>query len=511
MKLSSYRYSWTLVFGIMLTFFVVWGMAVSTVDAQNPKQGGTLILGASGDILSFDAYHYGWLNSRNQKIVYNHLVRYTHDNEVQPELAEKWDVADDGKSIVLHLRKGVKFHNGREMTSDDVAANFTRARSKAYGRHVYQMTLTIDDVEVLDKYTLKIFYETPTPAMFDTLSRLAIVAPEAFYDIKKTAVGTGPFRVKEWIPGDHIIYERNPDYWEKGLPYLDKIMFRPYTDTDAMVLALESGELDMIEGAPYKDVSLLQKNFSLNTGHPGFLFYTLYLSPNFEPWNKKEARQAVQYCLNRKAISDAVLFGTGEPTTSPFPPSSFAWQEKFELFYSFNIEKAKELIAAAGYEGGVKATVMACTAYPELAEMAQILKSDCAQAGIEFEIKNLDPAEWYPILQKAKYPATFSFASMGHLDPSQVVMGSVYRIQNNPLWGDKLPKAYQEAALKGQSIMDREERKQLYGKFQQALLDESWALVVARKSPIFAMTKSVKGFDTSVDCAMLLDRVWLDK
>lgn len=478
--------------------------------AEVPRKGGTLTVGMPGDILNFDAFSYAYLVQRTVRVVYNSLLRYDEKLTLHPELAESWEAAPDGLSLTLRLRQGVKFHNGRELTAEDVVANLKRAKDKATGGHLFNMTQTVESAEALDTYTVKITYSGPTPEMYDTMTRLYVIAPESFEELKRKGIGTGPFKLVEWQPGEHVKFQRHPEYWEQGKPYVDELILKPFNDVEAMVIALESGTVDLIEGVPFKDVKRLSTAFTIVKGHEGATFYTLYCSPKLKPFDDVRVRQAMQYALNRQAIVDTVLYGTSRVTTSVFPPTSLAFDPKFDQYYSFDLEKAKELITQAGYPNGFEATVLATTAYPEFAEMAQILKSDLAKIGVNLTIEILDPAQWYPKLMSGSYHMTFSFAGLSQTDPSQVTLNSAYRLENNPLW-EKVPEDYLKAGQAGRTTLDKDKRKQIYADFQKALLEGSWALSVAWRPTLYAVAPYVRGFTSSVDLNMMFDGVWLDR
>ncbi|MBI4639700.1 MAG: ABC transporter substrate-binding protein [Candidatus Tectomicrobia bacterium] len=498
----------TIVF-LSVTIGLAWCIGLATSE-ETPKRGGTLTVGMPGDILNFDAFSYTYLVQRTVRTVYNSLMRYDDKLNLLPELVESWEAAPDGLSLTLHLRRGVKFHSGREFTAQDVVANLNRAKDQKTGGHLFNMTQTVASAEAMDKYTVKINYSAVTPEMYDTMTRLYIIDPEAFEDLKKKGAGTGPFKLVEWQPGEYVKFKRHEDYWDKGRPYVDELILKPFNDIDAMVIALESGTVDLVEGVPYKDVKRLSSKFKIARGHEGTSFYTLYCSPKLKPFDDAQVRRAMQYALNRQAIVEAVLYGTTSPTTSAFPPTSLAFDPKFDKYYPFDLEMAKKLIAQAGYPNGFKATVLATTAYPEFAEMAQIFKSDLAKIGVDLTIETLDPAQWYPKLLSGNYQMTFSFAGLSHTDPSQLSLNSAYRLENNPLW-EKVPSDYFKAGQEGRTTLDVDKRKKIYADFQVALLEGSWAISVAWRHTFYGLAPYVKGFDSSVDHNIMLDGVWLAK
>src|SRR6185437_9477195 len=275
----------------------------------------------------------------------------------QPRLAESFDWSSDGKQLKLNLLKGVQFHTGRELTADDIVWNLKRATgdNKLNGGVWVATFRPMTSVEAADKYTVVLKSEQPWPGVFDALELLNIVDPVTMQgpDGPRKPVGTGPMTFAEWAQGDHIRVARNKNYWQSGRPYLDEIYTTVMRDAQAMVVALESGALDLVLNPPLNDFVRLQKGGTYQTqANPlSGSYYALVPNVTVSPLDNKQVRQALNYAIDRQRIVDQVLQGVGRTEDLPWAPSSPAYEPDKNTRYAFDLDRAKLLLAGAGVSG----------------------------------------------------------------------------------------------------------------------------------------------------------------
>ena len=241
--------------------------------AQQPRYGGTLRIAWPGDPAFFDANQgpaqgapAGWLMHN----IYNSLLKLTPPPELKivPELAKSWEVLDGGKTYVFHLEEGVKFHDGTDFDAQVAKWNIDRILNpevKAWVRPYYE---EIDQVEAVDKYTLRVRMKEPSGALPMALAGyfqgIPMVSPKAVEkygdDWKRHPIGTGPFMMKEWIPGEHVLLVKNPHYFKPGLPYLDALDCRIMKDPLTATTSLRAGEIDFIVRVPLQQVPILERS-----------------------------------------------------------------------------------------------------------------------------------------------------------------------------------------------------------------------------------------------------------
>jgi len=361
-----------------------------------------------------------------------------------------------------------------------------------------------------DPGTVVIQFKKVSPEITDLLQAMAIIEPAAMDSLKNRGSGTGPFKFVEWVPGDHTTLERNPAYWQAPAPWVDRVVFKVFSDSDAMVAALQSGICDLVVSVPPKDVARLSKEFNMMRGHPGALTYELRVNGAKPPFDKKEARQALLYAMDRKGVVENVLFGVSQPTVLPFSRASAAYDASTLQKYPFDLKKAKELFDKAGIKGG-KAELVALPQFPELPAIGQIIKADLAKIGFEVELTIVDSTLYYKRVLGGDFQLATSFSGNTQKYPSRVALNSIYRTANNPVWGNNVPKAYGDAINEANGTIDPAKQKAAFAKLNAAILDEAWVISIAYRQSVFGLAKHVDGYAYTIDDMAVLENVSLEK
>jgi peptide/nickel transport system substrate-binding protein len=506
-------------------------------EAEEGAYGGSVVIGTTDDIINFDAFSLGFVSYPMQNQCYDSLILYDHVLNIKPRLATEWEVNEDGTQLTLQLRQGVKWHNDREFVADDVVKNFERALVPDTGSNVHGMVQTVTGAEALDDHTVVINFSAPTPNMFDILNAMRIMAPESFDTLDQTCIGTGPFKFQEWIPGDHLTFARNEDYWEEGRPFLDEVTFKPFDDLEALVTALETGIIDGAIAVPPKDYQrLLDAGIEVPFGQTGALLYSITVNPPDPdqpegPLSDKRVRQAICYSIDREATVDQALFGVGGATVVPFPEYSIAYFPEYADFYQFDLDKAAALLDEAGWvdtdgdsirdKDGQSLVLNTITiqAFPETTDMAQILKADMSQIGVELDIEPLDSATYTPrhlgtaeTNNSAVFDLDVTFVGRQHLDPMGLFDNSPYRPRSSPIFpqGD-FPEGYVENLKIAGSTIDKAERQEALKKVQEIMLDACVDIPVSWKFTLFAHQDYVHDMDWTVNDEIRLGDTWVSQ
>jgi peptide/nickel transport system substrate-binding protein len=478
--------------------------------AAAKKRGGTITVGMPNDFHSFDPHDLSFANFTLQQNLYDTLTRYDQKLKPLPGVAERWTVAPDGRSVTLSLRKGVKFHSGKDLVAADVVKTFEKAADKDRGHNMLPAVANVASVTAPDASTVVITFKKVSPEITDLLQAMAIIDPAAMDSIKNRGSGTGPFKFVEWVPGDRTVLDRNPNYWGPSTPWADRVVFKVFSDSDAMVAALQSGICDLVVSLPPKDVARLSREFNLVRGHPGALTYEMRVNATKPPFDKKEARQALLYAMDRKGVVENVLFGVSEPAALPFSRASAAYDPSALDKYAFDLKKAKELLDRAGVKGG-KAELLSLPQFPELPAIAQIIKADLAKVGFEVNLVVQDSTQYYKRVLGGDFQLAMSFSGNTQKYPTRVSLNSIYRTANNPVWGDNVPKAYVDAIAEATSTIDPARQKAAFAKLNAAILDEAWVISIAYRQSVFGLAKHVDGFAFTVDDMPVLENVSLEK
>jgi peptide/nickel transport system substrate-binding protein len=280
-----------------------------------------------------------------------------------PNLAESWSNPDPNTWRVK-LKQGVKFHNGNAFNADDVVFSFERVNTDAQSRQK-EKTANLSAWTKLDDYTVDLKTKSPDAALMATLYNLSILDKETHQQLgteaaDKAAVGTGPYKFKEWVTGQRLVLERNPDYHGQPKPSVDEVIYRVIPEAEARTTALLNGEVDVIAIVPPQHVQ------RINSSGVAEIRGTLLNRPEFiafnhsmQPWDNFKLREAVAHAIDREAIASGILGGEGRALYTPLGPGMIGYDEalesKWKAKYRYDPEKAKQLVIEAGFPNGLDA------------------------------------------------------------------------------------------------------------------------------------------------------------
>lgn len=465
-----------------------------TDEDAKPAYGDTIIMGSIGDasnllpVLSSDS-----ASSDINGLVYNGLVRYDKDLHIVGELAESWEISPDNLTITFHLRPGVKWHDGEPFTAEDVLFTYRLYvdpdTPTAYAERYRQVA----KAEVLDPLTFRVTYDKPlAPAL---ISWSVAIHPKHLLEgkditkspLSRAPVGTGPYRFVEWAPGEKIVLEANPDYFE-GKPYIHRVVYRIIPDQSTMFLELQSGGLDYMGLTPIQyqtqtDTPAFKRRFNkyryLSFGYT-YLGYNLR-RPLFQD---RRVRQALSCAINKQEIIDGVLLGLGRVATGPYKPDTWVYNPDVRR-YPYDPEKARGLLAEAGWRDSdgdglldkdgrtFRFTIVTNQGNDLRVKTGEIIQRRLQEIGIDVKLRVI---EWASFLKEFINPGNFDATILGWSgvpDPDQ------YNIWHSSKTGPRELNFIQfkndevDALLeKGRRTFDRAERKKYYDRFQEILAEE---------------------------------------
>ena len=352
-----------------------------------------------------------WSSARTDQLVLAQviegLVRNSRDSKIEAALSDKWTLSEDGLNYTFHLRPGVKFHNGKAVTPEDVIASLERSRSMGTSKWTLAEVASMSKV---DDATVKI---TLTTKVASFLPRLA-TNPNAIFpkeEIDKVGkeefsqpIGTGPFVVKEWVRNDKLTLDKNPNYWDLGtdgkpLPYLDQLVFKQVAESSTQVLQVQAGSLHGSEGIPWSQIPTLEKD---TRGQlvilPQQQVFFMVLQLTKPPFDDLKVRQAMSLALDRKIFVDRATSGKAEIANAFFPKSAPCWDANAKLPY--DLEKAKQLITQSKYPTGHTGAKLQLTSGGQTGrDNAVIAKDMWDKIGIKLTIEEVDGSSlsdnWY--------------------------------------------------------------------------------------------------------------------
>ena len=441
------------------------------------------------------------------------------NSKIVPSLAESWDISDDGLEYTFHLRQGVKFHNGNDFTAEDVTYTFHRMLTVEGGvntEFIDQIkgadellageTDTLEGVEVVDDYTIKVTLKEPFAGFLASISSPGV----SIYDSEATeaagdqfgmdpavTVGTGPFEFSSWSFNNQLVLTRNEDYW-KGASGLPGVVIKIIPDTETQSMMFESGELDILDldyAADSADRFTETYPDQIVQGpRVGIVYFTMNF--NKEPFQDVRVRKAVQMSIDRQAILDALYGGRGQVEQGIFPHGLIGFNPDQEEI-KCDPEAAKALLAEAGYADGFDMEIAADSSASDTMTMAlEIVSDQLAEVGIRAEIKNYDESTWLETRKSGELGSFMSTWSADYNDPDNFIYTFFGNEEKTRIRSINYPDTeVMERVAKARTLVNEDERLAEYKALEEKLIheDAAWVPMFSRLH-LFAVSKRVQGF-----------------
>ena len=426
--------------------------------------------------------------------MFDRLVMMDNDMNLVPGLAESWEVLDD-TTTVFHLRQNVKFHNGEEMTSEDVKYSLERCIANPGVNYNY---LIIESITCDDDYTVTIKTSAPFNALLyrlslDAASIICKSADTSAEEFNKNPVGTGPFKFVSWELGGDVVLEAFEDYWG-GAPAIKRIIFRTIPEALNRTIGLETGEVDLAYDLGITDLESLEGNDSITTlTSPSTTVWYVGMNVQKAPFDNEKVRQAIAYALDPQGYIDLV-FG-GEATLANYtmlPPSVDGYISDCSD-YSHNVEKAKELLTEAGYPDGFSTTLW-CSDTQVMRDSAVVIQEQLRQVGITAEVKTLENGQY--MSETGNGAHDMFIMSKTSIDPDSMLR-SMYHTEalgpsgNRCFWTTPEVDAMIDEAS---TTTDTEHAMELYAEIQRTVAEAAPLVPLAVEHLNAGMQSNVKGF-----------------
>ena len=485
----------------------------TSAAADQPVSGGTLTFARTADIFTFDPY-----NTQDDRSIftelqlYERLVKLSADGKtVEPELATSWTLAPDGKSATFVLRDGVKFSDGSPLTAEDVVFSLTRAidQKGSWGFLFSPVT----SVAKVDNTTVKLNMSQAFAPLLPALSTFAasIYSKANFEKYGDKAgehpLGTGAFMLDHWDKGSQLVLVRNPNYWQAGKPYLDKVVFTVVGDDNARVLQLQSGAADVIDFVPPNQVDQITASGAQIQRVDGTAVGWLTLNEAKKPLDDPNVRCALAWAVDRAAIAKSVYFGLATPAKSILP-SSTLYYDATPNAIGFDLAKAKDLLSKSSVPNGFELAATVPTGDSTRLAIAQIWGDSLKQIGVTLKIKQLEATTAQEQYNTEKYTVRISAWTNDTPDPDELMgAGLDYKVQNALHTGYHSDEV-RNLVLQARKELDPIKRQALYSQIQSKVNVDCPFIYTVEVPRLYASGPKIQGFAPNSQGKYSFENVW---
>ena len=441
------------------------------------------------------------------KSMYEGLFGFDKDMKLHNVLAEGYKVSDDGLVYTVTLKKGIKFHDGTEFQADAVKANFDRVTNKANALRRYTLYYNIAKTEVVDPYTVRFTLHKPFSAFINQLAHAsgAMICPSAIqkYPGKELAFhpcGTGPFVLDKYNPSEILHVVKNPNYWQKGLPKVDGLTFKPVPENSTRVAMLRTGEAHYIFPVPPEQVKILEgEKILVVTKEPSIIERYVAFNMTKKPFDNLKVRQALNYAVNKQALAKVAFNGLADPTKG-IAPKGVEFADEYGA-WPYDPKKARELLKEAGYPNGFSATLWSLYNHTTAQKVIQFLQQQFAQVGVKVSVMAMEAGQRTAYLLKKPEESQLNMvyagwsSSTGELDwairpllgtDSWAPVASNFGYYSNKTLDDN----FRDALL----TTDKAKKQAFYSVAQKATWDDCPWIYLVTEQNVSAHVKGLTGF-----------------
>ena len=486
--------------------------------AAGPKRGGTMTGAMMVKITSMDPLTGNSFVGEGCVYlgIYNRLLRRDDSGKLVPELAKSWTVSPDGKQVTFELQQGVTFHDGTPFNAQAVKFNFDRLLNPKDATTAYQYFTDVESFEAVGNFQLVMRLKRPSAVVMDALTYRGgfIVSPTAFKkpDFAQNPVGTGPFKLVQWIPDNRVVMARNENYWEKApdgtrLPYLDQVVLRIITDDSVRTIEIQSGNSDLSVRVPAESMEIVRKDSKLEVVQtPIADVFRLFLNQRKPPFNNLKLRQAVGYAFDRAAMAKAIVPGQGyvapfmimpsEPYYSPYDP------------FGYDPAKAKQLMAEAGFAGGLEVEFMMIAREPDNS-IAPVVQSFLAAIGIRTRIVPLERQIYVDRGIKGEFELALAQKTIPMVSPFLLFAEQLASngSGNRAAWKSA---QFDELLNRLGGAFDLAPQKSLIAEMQKIHLDDAGQTYLFHRANYNANSRKVRNVQFQNEGAWRFTEAWLD-
>lgn len=487
---------------LFLALALVMSIALSGCGGdKNDTDSGSVVVGITQDLDSLDPHKAVAAGTHEVLFnIYEGLFKPDEKGNLNPAVASDYKVNDKGDVYTFTLRDGIQFHDGKNVTADDVVYSIQRAAGVLEGESKDinlngALKDNLKSVEAKDDKTVVLTLKQPDTELLAYLTEQSCaIIPKDNKELKDKPVGTGPFKFVSYAPLNSLIMEKNEDYWNKEkMPKINEVTFKICSDTDSAFLELQSGGIDIFPYLTDEQSGQLSKdNFDVKVGNMN-LVQGLFLNNKKAPFDNEKVREALNYAIDKQGVIDMVAGGNGTIIGSNmFPGLANYYEASLADKYTVQEEKAKELLAEAGYADGLTFTITVPSNYQYHVDTAQVIVEQLKKVGVTVKIKLVDWSTWLSeVYTERNYEATV-IGLDSNLAPKDLLArygsdaGNNFVNYSNSQYDDVLKKAI--------ATTDEKEKEEYYKQLQTLLADDSASVYLQDPALLVAVNKRVSGY-----------------
>ncbi len=457
------------------------------------RYGGSIVVGVQQDIDSLDPHKATAAGTK--EIIFNifeGLVKPDENGNLINAVASDYTISEDGLVYTFTLRDNVKFHNGNVVTAEDVKYSLERVSGLLDGTPLISTLSTIKSVDILDEKTVQVTVENANTELIYSFVA-AIIPAGSGEDETADPIGTGPFSFVSYKPQQGIVLAKNPDYWQEGLPYLDQVEFKIINSADTALLELQGGTIDFYAYLTDSQAQALQGSHQVISS-PTNMVQALFLNNAVEPLNDVRVRQAISYALDKEAINDFVGGGNGTLLSSAMLPTLKEYYVDLNDTYgtTANVEKAKELMADAGYADGFDMEIAIVSTYEFHMQTGEVIVEQLKEIGINATIKGMENSSWLDeVYNGRQFDATITVLTC---DMTPGYLMNRFQTDSSKNFINFQSAEYDEIYAKAQAALDPDEKAGYYKELQKILCDQAGSVFIQAPANQTAISSKLEGY-----------------
>ena len=471
------------------------GSEASAAQSGELPEGNSVTVGIAQDLSNLDPQLAATAGVREVLFnIFEGLVKASPDGSVTPAVASDYELSEDGKTYTFTLREGVTFHNGETVTVEDVVYSLERcAGSENDGTPLVSAFSNVSRIEAVDGGHVVITLAEPSTEFINALTSPVIPAGSG-PSITETMVGTGPFRFVSYAPQDNLVMEKYDGYWnQEKAAKLDRVTFKIIPDVNSLVIGLKGGTLDMVVHLPNTLLREVEDGFTVHQNTMN-LVQALYLNNAVEPFDDPLVRQAMYYAVNVDEIIDFVCYGAGVATgTSMYPAQQKYFMPELAQRYTQDVEKARELLAQAGYPDGFSMTITAPSNYAQHMDTAQVLIEQLKAVGITAELVPVEWQTWVDDVYRGRnYQSTVCGIAADDMTAREMLVR--YMSDNRKNFIGFQDEEYDSVMAQAMASTDDGEQTRLYKRAQEILNEQAASLWIQDMCELAVTSPALDGF-----------------